>query len=174
MSILFKCPCFQVLLQRHKDSTRFGCILWFIVLFYDLYCSHRTDRVCEAVENRVGSLWFCEPHKTQSLPSFLELVYYARSFFFFFSSSLCAFIYNNISHVLHYPDPPRAGPAFIGRPPLSLWATVGCRGGEEGGGEEGPRIQSHAACDKSQPMGVNSLVTWRGDQPIGSQHRRGL
>lgn len=41
----------------------------------------------------------------------------------FFSGPLC-FIYNilSLSLILHYPDPPRVGPAFIGLSPLSLSA----------------------------------------------------
>lgn len=50
-----------------------------------------------------------------------------RFFLFFFSLVLCVFIYNILSFsslILHYPDPPRVGPAFIGLSPLSLSATA--------------------------------------------------
>lgn len=84
------------------------------------------------------------------------------------SGPLC-FIYNNISHVLHYPDPPRAGPAFIGLPPLSLSAAA-ARGGQGGSAHKG-RAANHrrpfvnlsqweAACylhrDESDQWGVST------------------
>lgn len=64
--------------------------------------------------------------KTQSTAALLELVYSRYcAIVTVFSGPLC-FIYNILSRslILHYPDPPRVGPAFIGLPPLSLSAIA--------------------------------------------------
>lgn len=65
-------------------------------------------------------------YKTQSTAVLLELVYSRHcAIVAVFSGPLC-FIYNilSLSLILHYPDPPRVGPAFIGLSPLSLSAIA--------------------------------------------------
>lgn len=66
------------------------------------------------------------PYKTRNKAALLELVYgrHCAIVLQVFWSFVC-FIYNALSpRILHYPDPPRVSPAFIGLPPLSLSATA--------------------------------------------------
>lgn len=65
------------------------------------------------------------PYKTQCTTAFLELVYGRHCAIVPVFLVLCVlFTTFSLALILHYPDPPRDGPAFIGLSPLSLSASA--------------------------------------------------